>query len=462
MKHVVFILTILAVLPIIAEPAGTAHGPYIKGAFKTGPDVTRFCITCHRKEAEDFIKTPHWKWKGPPRSIAGMKKSTQEYGKINILNNFCISVEGGSVVSNIASCSSCHPSYGFKDRSFDFTDISNIDCLVCHAKPETYKRGKSGEIIFMVDGFEDKLLKRAISTVAEPERENCGVCHFYGGGGDGVKHGDMGSFLANPGRESDVHMGKPLDMKCQTCHITVAHRISGASTFLPTNDGRIACEQCHDGLHRFSTDREQIVRHTARVSCQACHIPAFARTQPTKTSWDWSKVGADITAEEQYGRETFLKHKGTFTWDMNVTPVYAWYDGTISRYLKGDKIPEDVQTVSMSHPSGDISSASAKIYPFKVHRSRQPMDSTYRYLLVPHLYKGLWEHLDWQKALEEGAKGSGLPFSGSFQFIETTAYAAINHEVAPRDHALKCNDCHFGSTRLDWQDLGYPGDPAEK
>jgi len=343
MKHAVLSLILLIMIAPIAESAVTNHAPFITGTFKTGRDVTKFCISCHRKEAEDFIKTSHWKWKGPPKSVAGMENSTEEYGKINILNNFCISVEGGTSVSNIASCSSCHPSYGFKDKSFDFNDISNIDCLVCHARPGTYKRGKAGEITFMVAGYEDKLLKRAISSVSYPQRDNCGVCHFYGGGGDGIKHGDMGSFLSKPSRESDVHMSRPLDMNCQTCHSTVDHRISGVSTFLPTNEGRVSCEKCHDGLHRFSDKREQINRHTARVACQTCHIPAFARTEPTKMSWDWSDVGKDITAEEQYGRETFLKHKGTFTWEMNVTPVYAWYNGSISRYLKGDKIPENTE-----------------------------------------------------------------------------------------------------------------------
>jgi len=88
------------------------------------------------------------------------------------------------------------------------------------------------------------------------------------------------------------------------------------------------------------------------------------------------------------------------------------------------------------------------------------MDSTYRYLLVPHLYKGLWDDFNWQTALEEGAKGAGLPFSGSFEFIDSIEYASINHEVASKEHALDCVDCHFGSSRLDWKALGYPEDPA--
>jgi hypothetical protein len=59
------------------------------------------------------------------------------------------------------------------------------------------------------------------------------------------------------------------------------------------------------------------------------------------------------------------------------------------------------------------------------------MDSVYKYLLIPKLYKGLWSHYDWDKALVEGALGSKLPFSGKYEFVETAMYGSINHKVAP-------------------------------
>jgi hypothetical protein len=36
--------------------------------------------------------------------------------------------------------------------------------------------------------------------------------------------------------------------------------------------------------------------------------------------------------------------------------------------------------------------------------------------------------------------------------------------VAPAAQALTCNDCHVkgGTGRIDWQALGYEGDPAHK
>lgn len=87
------------------------------------------------------------------------------------------------------------------------------------------------------------------------------------------------------------------------------------------------------------------------------------------------------------------------------------------------------------------------------------MDSTYKYLLIPHTYGGIWSHYDWEKALVDGAKGSGLPYSGKHEFVRTAFFGSINHEVAPKNKALTCKDCHMNGKRLDWKALGYAGDP---
>ena len=40
-------------------------------------------------------------------------------------------------------------------------------------------------------------------------------------------------------------------------------------------------------------------------------------------------------------------------------------------------------------------------------------------------------------------------------------YWPTTHMVQPKENALQCNDCHSPEGRLDWQALGYPGDPME-
>ncbi len=83
-------------------------------------------------------------------------------------------------------------------------------------------------------------------------------------------------------------------MSCQACHVTKNHKISGASTLLATNDGRVSCEDCHRNPHKDSMANKVLSRHEKTVACQTCHIPSFARGQATKMSWDWSTVGKDI------------------------------------------------------------------------------------------------------------------------------------------------------------------------
>jgi PGF-CTERM protein len=39
-------------------------------------------------------------------------------------------------------------------------------------------------------------------------------------------------------------------------------------------------------------------------------------------------------------------------------------------------------------------------------------------------------------------------------------YMALNHEVAPKEAALGCSDCHTEDSRIDFVALGYEGDPV--
>lgn len=460
-RFIGFLAGVAIMATAVQGMAGVDHSEFVKGPFQTGPDVTKACLECHEKQAGDFIKTPHWTWKGPSRGhVAGLEKSDKEYGKANLINNFCTSVQGGPDGIVHSFCTKCHAGYGWVSTKYDFNDKGKVDCLVCHAQKGDYNRVTGGE----VDEFSD--LTAAAESVALPSRKNCGFCHFYGGGGDAVKHGDLDSSLTNPSKSLDVHMGTKesggQDMTCVACHKTKDHRIAGASTMTVTSDGRVECEDCHTGKmapHQHSRNGLILNKHIATVACQTCHIPYFARGQATKMSWDWSNVGKNLKVEDQYGKECFVKFKGTFTWGKDVVPNYAWYDGKIEHYLTGQKIKDPCKPVYITRPVGSIADKKAKIYPFKLFTGMQPMDAKYKYLNIFQTYKGLWDDYNWQKALVEGAEGSGLPYSGKYQFVGTVTYILQSHQVAPKEQALACGECHMGGTRMNWQALGYKGDP---
>lgn len=463
MKGVKSILvTVIAALSLGPFPvfAGQNHAELITGPFKDGPSVTKACLECHEKQAADFMKTSHWTWKGPAKGhVRGYEHSKVEYGKTNMINGFCVNVEGGPNQLNRGHCAECHPSYAWKDSTFDLKDKTRVDCLVCHAQKGDYGREDSE-----VSEFAD--LTKAAQSVALPALKNCGACHYVGGGDDGVKHGTLDSSLNNADKSLDVHMAAKAKggqgFVCQTCHVAKDHRISGASTQMATFDGRTNCEDCHSGKnapHLKSRNGVIINIHLQTVACQTCHIPSYGRGKPTLMSWDYATVGKGLKLPPMAGKPTFNDGRGSFTWARNVTPVYRWYDGTINRYMKGDKIVDMKAPVALEAPYGSIQLQGAKIYPFKEYKSVQPADSRFSYLLPFSNYKGLWEHKDWVRALEDGAKGSGLPFSGKYQFVETVSWIGQTHEVVPKENALTCGDCHLGGGRMNWKELGYKGDP---
>jgi octaheme c-type cytochrome (tetrathionate reductase family) len=457
---------VVCVCATVSAFAATDHTTLVKGPFKSGEQVTKACLQCHQKQANDFIKTTHWTWKGIPNHIKGMEKSTAEYGKANMLNAVCTSIEGGKDGIVHEQCSKCHAGYGWARTTFDFTDTGKVDCLVCHAKKGNYARSVGGSVDMKAIEKGSLNLELAAQSVGVPGRANCGYCHYFGGGEDSVKTPGIESTLEKKDRKLDVHMGTKAsgggDMACQTCHVTREHKIAGASSMTAHYDSRVTCEDCHKGAkapHQKSKNGAVIARHAGAVACQTCHIPYFGRSQATKMEWYWSDAGKDLKSEEQFDKETYVKKMGRFVWGKNVTPVYAWYNGTIEHYMKGQVIKDPTQPVVITRPVGSIKDTTARIYPYKLFKGDLPMDSDYKYLSIFQHYKSFWVDFNWEKALAGGAEGSGLPYSGRYQFVKTASYFSVSHEVAPREEALQCNDCHSGGTRLDWKALGYKGDP---
>ena len=132
-------------------------------------------------------------------------------------------------------------------------------------------------------------------------------------------------------------------------------------------------------------------------------------------------------------------------WAKNIKPEYFWYNGIIHSTTAKDKI-DPAQTVRVSWPEGSRDDANSRIYPFKVHRGKQPYDKVNKTLLVPLLggKDGYWGSLDWDRALGKGQEAVGIPFSGEFDFVDSTYVYPITHMVAPKDNVVACTECHSG------------------
>jgi len=437
----------------------TDHSQFavLQKEFKSPSEVTEACLSCHNGRGKEFLQTDHWRWLKKD-SVRG--RGVMELGKFNLLNNFCIGVN-----SNEKLCSMCHAGYGYGDRHFDFDNPKNIDCLICHDNTGTYKKSKPGKIAGTGSGYPDPSvdLGNVARHIGYPHKENCGSCHFTGGGGNNVKHGDLEKALLGCSHEVDVHMdAEGKNMECTSCHKTQHHRISGQLYMVSSsNTNRVTCVQCHtDKPHESKILND----HYELVACQTCHIPVYAKVAPTKTYWDWStagrlKEGKPYTEWSEDKRHEYDSKHGDAVFGKELKPEYIWFNGTAGHHLIADRIdtvPVDLNPLYGSyqdnlHPAN--SNNISRIWPVKVMRGKQIYDTVYHTLIQPKLVGGkgsgaYWADYDWQASARTGMEYLGLPYSGSYGFVETRSYWPLNHMVSPASEALKCVDCHSRQGRL--------------
>lgn len=440
---------------------------------------TESCLMCHQEEGEAALEMGHFKWEGKTVRMEGLEGQT--HGKNDLLNNFCIAVP-----TNEGRCTQCHAGLGYADKTFNFDDPSNVDCLVCHDQSGTYSKGK--KTAGMPDPEVDlNAIARSIALGGEPTRKNCLACHAKAGGGDNVKHGDLSTDMLATTRDYDVHMGQDgADLACTACHDAnhdpktgkVNHGNAGMSLHSVNKGEMKQCADCHGSQMTIHSKTQANILFEdgwhERLACQVCHIPAIARKKPTKVEWYWSDAGQDIDPipiDPETGMPTYNKMKGTFVWKNNVRPVLRYSNGNWDRMVINANDKYDEEPIQLGKPLGGYSDPDAMIYPFKRMIGNQPVDPVTRTVLVPHLFgmKGgpnpYWVKYDWGLALEDGAAYTGQDFSGDYAFGSTEMLLSVNHEVAPAEAALgfgptpdSCMSCHQ-TDYIEWDELGWTDDP---
>ncbi|WVN41269.1 tetrathionate reductase family octaheme c-type cytochrome [beta proteobacterium MWH-UniP1] len=477
------LLLVISLLFVIAQPGwaltvvdqikSTAdHSKFkeLKGPFKSGDEVTKACLSCHTEASKQVMNTRHWTWEYTN------PQDGKTLGKKTMVNNFCIGNQ-----SNEAFCQSCHIGYGWRDKTFDFKAESRVDCLICHNQGGYRKLpGMAGEVPVekrefpvgsgkFVGPLDLALIAQAVGPTSI---RTCGTCHFFGGGGDGVKHGDLDSSLNKASRDLDVHMAtkgqKGAGFTCTTCHKSDGHEIAGSRIQMTASDphgpimrgtthslrNAASCQSCHGSKpHKEGLLAMQLLNgHTNKLACQACHIPEYARGGvPTKMSWDWSVAGrlsADgkpILEKDAKGRVIYDSKKGSFTFGDHVVPEYVWFNGKVDYITTKDKIdPKTI--VQINKFLGSPDDPDARIWPVKRFEGKQPYDKIHNTLLVPNVAmdkdNAYWLNFDWSKALKAGAASTGLPYSGQYDFVKTEMVWPITHMIAPKEKSVACVQCH--------------------
>lgn len=411
--------------------------------FTNPHEITAACLSCHTERGKEVLKNAHWNWE---REAYIPGRGVTYLGKKNLINNFCTGIS-----SNEGTCNRCHIGYGWENDHFDFTNEYNIDCLICHDNTNTYEKAKGGAG-YPVMSDEGPDFTKILGNVGRPGTYNCGYCHFHSAGGNNVKHGDLEMALLTADRTVDVHMGVDgLRMSCVECHPAENHQMLGRYYGVSSsNTQRATCEQCHTSVPHANS---KLNEHTVKVDCKTCHIPTYAKVNPTKTYWDWStatkrKDGKPYEVLDSSGVQLYASIKGDFNWQRNAVPEYGWFNGTADHHLLTDKVDLNNLPLKINTLFGSYDDKDSKIIPMKVHRGKQPYDVENLTIIQPKLWdkevnKGaLWVDLDWERALEEGMKYVEMPYSGKYDFIETEMYLPVSHMVSTSELALNCKDCH--------------------
>jgi octaheme c-type cytochrome (tetrathionate reductase family) len=471
-------------LRIVRTTADHSRFDILKKKFRKVREVNKACLSCHNEGAKQLQKTKHWTWEFS-HPVTG-----QKLGARNLINNFFM-----STASNEASCSHCHIGSGWKGNKLNYKDEANVDCLVCHDTTGKYafKKFHTGrgncsvchEEIPQTPGKKKHKtdLNEIALNVGPTSRRTCGSCHFMGGGGVNVKHGDLDPSLTRPDRNIDVHMDADgPNLTCTNCHSTDQHAVRGSRYVEEDNDiggvtipskgppRRSDCRSCHG---ERPMKNEKLNDHTDRVACQTCHIPAIARGgYATKISWDWSssgKLGDDgkpILKKDSKGNIIYSTQKGDSVWAEDLTPEYVWFNGTAKYTLLEDRIDPKTR-VRINTFIGNADDPNSRIWPVKKSRGKQPYDAGNNTLVAVNLFAlhrsakdkdAFWKNLDWQRAIAKGMKAAGREFSGKVGFVETEMVWPVTHMVAPAKKALGCTDCHSNNGRLEnIKDIYIPG-----
>jgi len=427
---------------------------------------TKTCLECHEDEAIAFFHSQHYQWKGETPAVTNA--GGERLGKINTLNDFCTSPmpnwigkvknEEGKVVAK--GCSKCHAGLGIlPGEEATQEQLENIDCLLCHAS------GYNRDVYLNEDGSWEWRsilwknpagLNSVAKRISQPKRKMCLRCHAASGGGPNFKRGDIEYAMTDCEPSFDVHMASSgNDMACIDCHSGENHRMRGRGVDLLGSDTPEETLRCADGsCHGDAPHEARVLNHHAgRVACATCHIPVFAKGDPTDMVRDWSAP--------KYNEEKG-KYGPSITFAQNAIPEYAWYNGTVRAYLMGEKAERlDDGSAAMVLPEGKRKDKEARIHPFKVHRGKMPILKDEEWLL-PIGVEEFFADGDLDKAIRHGSAAAYGIEDPDYDWIDVRRYMGLFHEVSPAEEALRCLDCHGPDGRLDWKALGYDGDPLDE
>lgn len=449
------------------------------------------CIACHSTAGTEVLNSMHGSWLGATPNVTNIAGDAGKWGQTN---NYCTDPKLADY-----GCLKCHVSLvapvdgqGKVDMSKANLTAADMDCLQCHQSKYfatfTPVASTATNYVSCVDGTTHTFVRpvaegdgkihkamrldlapgeTALSlarTVTRPNNATCVTkCHAKAGGSDGAKRGDIASNMVDPATTVDVHLSSAgvAKLTCTSCHAGTSHQIPGRGNDMRGEDtGAVMkkCVDCHVGMdsstgHGTSTTNRQAAnRHVAKVDCTSCHIDYYGKGISTELSRDWTAPVWNPAGCE--GQGAYIGHEVRGT---NVVPEYRFWNKTSWVFDRNGTAGLTTDLIdgglAMSYPLGDR--ATGKLYPFKVHTSKNPIDVTSgktNFDVMKMFMTGCFDE----------AAASGLSFigeTGAYTWTDNKAFQLITHGVAPKTTANTCTKCHSGtidtSTISKLDKLGY-------
>lgn len=409
------------------------------------------CLSCHADEANDMLHTTHYRWQGDAPDM--LNNTGIQQGKLtNAVNSYCINILG-----NWPVCGSCHAGLG-KRPDDPTAGVENIDCLICHSEEYAAQRSRQPDGSMGVANPTDSM----VQNVQRPGRANCLKCHATAGGGDGVKRGDLSlATITNSDANFDVHMNTAgANLTCQACHVFENHKVIGKGSDLrPTDDlsrgSEVSCVTCHIGKDSANGHAmAKVNTHVARVACQTCHIPTYAKVA-TEIHRDWRTHHDGTSADGESGPGHPYTEKFA-----DLTPAYRFWNRSSDNILLGDDasltFDPTTGTYPTSRPDGDINEINSKLYPFKHKTATQPKTIADNSLIALDTFEYLKVSGNAVTSIQKGLLNMGYPASEPYEWIDTDTYQLLNHGVNPATGVLQCTHCHESTVQMDLKgQLGY-------
>jgi hypothetical protein len=449
------------------------------------------CIACHSTAGSEVLNSMHGSWLGATPNVTNI---TGDAGKWGQTNNYCTDPQ----LADFA-CLKCHVSLvapvdaqGKVDMAKANLAAADMDCLQCHQSKyyasfmpadstatNYYSCVDGSSHVYKTpvpetDGKIHKVMRLDLApgetalslarTVARPDNSTCvSKCHAKAGGSDGAKRGDISSVMSNPSITVDVHLSSAGSAKltCTSCHAGTSHQIPGRGNDMRGEDtGAVIkkCVDCHTAMagtsgHGTATsNRRAADRHLAKVDCTACHIDSYGKGVSTELSRDWTRPYWNAAGCEGQGA-----YNGTEVRGSNVVPEYRFWNKTSWVYDRNGASGLTTDLIdgglAMSYPLGDM--ATGKLYPFKIHTSKNPIDGSSgktNFDVLKMFMTGCFDE----------AAVSGLSYigeSGAYTWTDNKAFQLITHGVASKTEGNNCSKCHSGtidtSTVSKLDKLGY-------